>query len=766
MRNDLSPLQTALELKRQGLVPVPLHPVGATIRSREGSVKSTSGKEPIGKGWGREALVRDEAGLHRFYLRNPRAGVGILLGPEAGVIALDLDGPRALDSLSTLCGGEEVITLGWTSRRGGQKLFRWDGRLEVAKSGVLHLAELPDLEIRLGHVGRQLQSACPPSKNEPDVPGGPPGPSRVWNGCDIVARLPEAAISYLTSALVGCDDREVDVAFGGFSRSMNDGLDSAGLWFHRALRNEALKVAAAQEGGRHNALLRAARTLAGHIHHGYLPEDRVRTELTQAARRSGLGDAEIQSAIVDAIANGKANPLPWPSNLARSSNNGQAAGRGCSKVAGPKTIADDDAPLELRAPPSPPDEAVYHGLAGRIVRRIEPETEADPLGLLVQLLVMFGNLAGRGAHFMVESTYHYLNEFVVLVGDSATARKGTSYDRALEPFKTVDVGWASTCITSGLSSGEGLIHAVRDPVYKKEPIRKKGVIVDYQDVLADSGVEDKRRLVVETEFGRTLSVQGREGNTLSSVVRQAWDGKDLTVMTKNGYRATGPHVSIIGHITRADLCELLTRSDALNGFANRFFWFWVHASKLLPHGGEHVDLSSEMAALSTAVDVAKVTGRLLMTPSARTIWESAYARLAVVPPGSLGSILNRAAPHVLRLAGIYALLDQSAEIADEHLNAALAMWDASTQCAVYIFGDALGNRDAEKILSALQAAGPTGLTRSNLHERVFQKNVLAGRIKAALELLIRARLVTETVEETGGRNAARYHATNFTKVTR
>jgi len=45
--------------------------------------------------------------------------------------------------------------------------------------------------------------------------------------------------------------------------------------------------------------------------------------------------------------------------------------------------------------PAPLGEAAFHGLAGRIVHRIEPHSEADPAAILVQLLIAFGNLVGR-----------------------------------------------------------------------------------------------------------------------------------------------------------------------------------------------------------------------------------------------------------------------------------------------------------------------------------------------------------------------------------
>jgi hypothetical protein len=48
--------------------------------------------------------------------------------------------------------------------------------------------------------------------------------------------------------------------------------------------------------------------------------------------------------------------------------------------------------------PAPPDEAAYYGLAGEIVRRIASRTEADPVALLVQFLVAFGNVINRMAH--------------------------------------------------------------------------------------------------------------------------------------------------------------------------------------------------------------------------------------------------------------------------------------------------------------------------------------------------------------------------------
>ena len=86
-----------------------------------------------------------------------------------------------------------------------------------------------------------------------------------------------------------------------------------------------------------------------------------------------------------------------------------------------------------------------------------------------------------------------------------------------------DETWRHSCIQSGLSSGEGLIWAVRDAIFKTERAKEKGVVCDYQEVKVDAGVTDKRLLVIESEFASTLKVMAREGNTLSATIRQAWD---------------------------------------------------------------------------------------------------------------------------------------------------------------------------------------------------------------------------------------------------
>ena len=79
--------------------------------------------------------------------------------------------------------------------------------------------------------------------------------------------------------------------------------------------------------------------------------------------------------------------------------------------------------------PAPMNPAAFHGLAGEIVHCLSPETEASLEALLGQLIVCFGNALDRTAHRLADGATHYMNEFLLLVGDTAQGGKGGSLAR-------------------------------------------------------------------------------------------------------------------------------------------------------------------------------------------------------------------------------------------------------------------------------------------------------------------------------------------------
>ena len=78
-------------------------------------------------------------------------------------------------------------------------------------------------------------------------------------------------------------------------------------------------------------------------------------------------------------------------------------------------------------------------------------------------------------------------------------------------------------------------------------------------------------MIVEPEFASVLSVAERPGNTISPLIRRAWDGDKLQTITKNSpLCATDAHISMIGHITEDELRARITRTEWPTGSRTDF----------------------------------------------------------------------------------------------------------------------------------------------------------------------------------------------------
>jgi hypothetical protein len=401
-----------------------------------------------------------------------------------------------------------------------------------------------------------------------------------------------------------------------------------------------------------------------------------------------------------------------------------------------------------KAFPDPPDPGIYYGVAGDIVNAIEPHTESDAVGLLLQLLTVFGNIVGRHTYVRAEEDRHYANLSVVLVGDTSRARKGTSFGhikKRVEALGAPGTLWLADHIKPGLSSGEGIVHALRDTPLNSEARASEPLLTD------------KRLLAMEGEFANVLKMMSRDGSTLSENLRKAWDGAAMGTLTKHSpEKASGHHISVIGHITKDELGRLLTDTESANGFANRLLFASVKRSKFLPFGGKiaTVDFRALDERFGQAYDFAKEGDReVRFHGAAATVFAARYKTLSAGQPGLLGALTARAEAQVLRLALLYSLLDCSKLIQVPHLRAALAVWDYIERSTRAIFGDALGNPDADAILGALRGASPHGLSRTEI-SNLFGRNLRADRLQRALVVLLKAGLARVAREETGGKKAA------------
>ena len=324
---------------------------------------------------------------------------------------------------------------------------------------------------------------------------------------------------------------------------------------------------------------------------------------------------------------------------------------------------------------------------------------------------------------------------MVLVGDSAKARKGSSFDHVARLLAQADPTFTSR-LTTGLSSGEGLIWAVRDPQGQ------------------DPGAVDKRLLVIEPEFATVLKSTGRELSTLSPTLRSAWDGRPLALLTRTApARATEAHISIVGHITQTELRRHTTTVEIANGFLNRFVFAAVRRVRLLPEGGDPDPLKGTGVSryLTSVLTHARTVGRATLSPAARELWWQIYPQLTHPADGLLGQLTARAEAHTIRLALIYTLLDGQKSIESEHLHAAVALWDYARRSAAWALGQATGDPLAEHIHAAL-ARSPGGLTRTQIRD-LCQRNLPADRIEQALQALAASGRAHHERTLTGGRPA-------------
>ena len=376
--------------------------------------------------------------------------------------------------------------------------------------------------------------------------------------------------------------------------------------------------------------------------------------------------------------------------------------------------------------PAAPDPAAYHGVLGDIVQAVAPVTEADPVAILGSLLAMVGACMGHG-RTIYQGSAQTTNLFVALVGDSSTGRKGTAASIARDVLAAAYPDW-DNIVVAGLGSGEGLIGYLK---------KVEGT--------------EHRALVLESEFGRLLTVMAREGSTLSPVIRDAWDGAPMgRFLAREQSIVKWHHVGISAHVTAVELRQKLTNTDAANGFGNRFVWLAVRRTRLVPFPvSPRALVTPYVADLHRAIVSAQEVGDMHWSDAAAERWEALYAESAQRRrPGLLGALMARSEAQITRLALLYALLDRSREVDTQHLEAAEAVWGYAERSVLHIFGESTGNRHADALRLYLRE-GPVDWesAKKALGLRT------AADLQEAVDVLLELRVVTVTTvpREGGGR---------------
>ena len=267
------------------------------------------------------------------------------------------------------------------------------------------------------------------------------------------------------------------------------------------------------------------------------------------------------------------------------------------------------------------------------------------------------------------------------------------------------------------------------------------------------GVDDKRLWVVESEFANVLQQSRRKGNTLSTALRDCWDGVCIKPATKNNrVFASNPHVCLSGAITPNELTALMSSKDLSNGFANRFLIIWAERTKItaFPQATSAKEIEYLASRTQEVLNFAKSEAysennwlQMELSTSGKWHYGQIYRSVLAQESGSerINAILERRAPMLLRLAMVFALCDLSTKIDEKHLEAALAWITFCTDSVKYVFSTASEvaftervTKNSNLLLQYLSSVGQA--TRSDIQRECFKGHLSKLEINACLDNLL------------------------------
>lgn len=623
-------------------------------------------KRPFVKDWPNKATT-DPAQVKAWWTEHPDASIGCPCGPRPrgnGCFVLDVDLPDGPASLATLESKHGPLPATLEQRTGGggrQLFFAWPKDRKVRNS-------TKKIGLGLDVRGDGGYVILPPSRHQSGArytwiaSNGPrPAQAPAWLLDLVASKRPESKPTPTV---------HVPSPAGGTP------------YGHKALEDECVAVRKAPKGSRNDTLNRAAHALGQLVAGGQLDRREVEDQLRSAAIVAGLPEQEIEKTLASGLGKGMGSPrAPQLAKAAKVETPAEKPMPAEQVFDAPEVRVEAEDDWTPTVPPWPVlSPLALPGLVGDFVGLATRKSEADPAAVLTTLLTRFGCevsgfAPGRGPFLMVGDTLHRPRLFSCIVGNSSKSRKGTSGEPIKKLFTFEPDYVPASCSPGPLSSGEGLVYAVRDEVQSWNVDKGTG---DGRMVVADPGVTDKRLFVYDQELAAGLHSTKREGNTLSTILRCLWDSGDVSPLTKRDrIRTTGANICLVSHITIHELKALLDQVQAFNGFGNRFLWVCARRRGLVPFPESMpvTELDALRRDLLVLINAAQNAVEVRMNEDARTLWGEVYPDLSKDHSGLAGCIINRGEAQALRLAMVYALLDGKALIESSHLAAGLAFWN-------------------------------------------------------------------------------------------
>ena len=435
----------------------------------------------------------------------------------------------------------------------------------------------------------------------------------------------------------------------------------------------------------------------------------------------------------------------------------RAAGRLRNPASNKKT--DGDEADNHRNTPQPSDECLY-GLIGDIARAGSENTEANPFAIGANALAYLCAAVGRGCYMPVGNVWHHARINTAQVGRSALGRKGEAASLIHRIDKALRQNFSDAVPPQvhrgGLSTREGLVLLIHD---------------GYTEGKRETPpIGDKRLWVIESEFANVLAQSRRDGNTLSTALRDVWDGVSIrpAVKTSRIY-ATDPHIAMSVAITPSELRAKLSAGELSNGFGNRFMFLWAERTRLLPFptATSQTEVDALARRIAKVIEYSKgdqpsVKDEVRVELSADAVrrWVGLYSdELNTRNSGDrVNALLDRRAPTLLRIAMLLALTDRTTTVEVKHINAALAWIRYWTDSVRFIFAsddDEAASLDmsnlAERIVGFLRQRDRA--SRTAISTECCKGHQTKDTINTALDELLHAtppRIVVETERRTEG----------------
>lgn len=378
--------------------------------------------------------------------------------------------------------------------------------------------------------------------------------------------------------------------------------------------------------------------------------------------------------------------------------------------------------------PAEPGPAAFAGLLGELVEDLAGGTDASLTGLLGSTIAYAGALIPGHAYFHRDQTS---SPYIALVGESSIGRKGTAMTRVMDAWAhALETSTVHRTVLDGINSGEGLVAALH---YRREHHVGEPTV----------------GLLFEEEYATLLASRGRDGSTLDPKMRQAFDGGPLSNRKAGETKTVMPPYwlpALIG-ITPVELRSRLEPGALQSGSANRWLYLAVTRRDVVPTNSAPVYSKAHREALLEAHKAALRTPPLLTVEPRVTKMLAEYADfLPTTAFGVAKDLTRRLGIIAFRVALVHALVERSVKVTRAHLDRAIALTEYARRGIAWVFGDTIGNPDADLLFRHLQAAGRL---RQNAITRQIIRDPL--RRQVAIDELLRLGRAQVVTVQTGGR---------------